>query len=166
MKHTFPKTEKLCGQLHIKQLYATGKHFVVWPLRITYAPAEDDTTQVLIWASKSLFKHAVDRNRLRRQMREAYRLQKHLLGNTQYRIAVNYIDRQKQDYATIERAMRKALTRLAGGNPSEKVRKAQGKPGDKAYSAPGKPTEKANLTVGKPVEKANQTLRKPGGNTH
>lgn len=155
MNHTFPKTEKLCGQLYIKQLYATGKHFVVWPLRITYAPATDDTTQVLIWASKSLFKHAVDRNRLRRQMREAYRLQKHLLGNAQYRIAVNYIDRQKQDYATIERAMRKALTRLAGGNPSEKVRKAQ-----------GKSTEKANLTVGKTVEKAPQTLRQPGGNTH
>ncbi|MCI5681134.1 MAG: ribonuclease P protein component [Bacteroidales bacterium] len=154
MNHTFPKTEKLCGQLHIKQLYATGKHFVVWPLRITYAPAEDDTTQVLIWASKSLFKHAVDRNRLRRQMRETYRLQKHLLGNAQFRIAVNYIDRQKQDYATIERAMRKALTRLAGGNPSEKVRKAPGYHTDKAHSAPGKPTEKAN-----------QTLRKPGGNT-
>ena len=154
MNHTFPKTEKLCGQLHIKQLYATGKHFVVWPLRITYAPAEDDTTQVLIWASKSLFKHAVDRNRLRRQMRETYRLQKHLLGNAQFRIAVNYIDRQKQDYATIERAMRKALTRLSGGNPSEKVRKAPGYHTDKAHSAPGKPTEKAN-----------QTLRKPGGNT-
>lgn len=155
MNHTFPKTEKLCGQLHIKQLYATGKHFVVWPLRITYAPAEDDTTQVLIWASKSLFKHAVDRNRLRRQMREAYRLQKHLLGNAQFRIAVNYIDRQQQDYATIERAMRKALTRLAGGNSSEKVRKAPGYHTDKAHSAPGKPTEKAN-----------QTLRKPGENTH
>ena len=155
MNHTFPKTEKLCGQLHIKQLYATGKHFVVWPLRITYAPAEDDTTQVLIWASKSLFKHAVDRNRLRRQMRETYRLQKHLLGNAQFRIAVNYIDRQKQDYATIERAMRKALTRLAVGNPSEKVRKAPGYHTDKAHSAPGKPTEKAN-----------QTLRKPGENTH
>lgn len=148
MNHTFPKTEKLCGQLHIKQLYATGKHFVVWPLRITYAPAEDDTTQVLIWASKSLFKHAVDRNRLRRQMREAYRLQKHLLGNAQYRIAVNYIDRQKQDYATIERAMRKVLTRLAGGNPDEKVRKAS-----------GKSTEKANQTLRKPGDKAHKTLR-------
>ena len=87
-------------------------------------------------------------------MREAYRLQKHLLGNAQFRIAVNYIDRQKQDYATIERAMRKALTRLSGGNPSEKVRKAPGYHTDKAHSAPGKPTEKAN-----------QTLRKPGGNT-
>ncbi len=149
MNHTFPKTEKLCGQLHIKQLYATGKHFVVWPLRITYASSEDDSTQVLIWASKSLFKHAVDRNRLRRQMREAYRLQKHLLGSTQYRIAVNYIDRQKQDYATIERAMRKALTRLGSGNPDEKVRKAS-----------GKSTEKANQTLRKPGDKAHKTLRR------
>ena len=155
MNRTFPKTEKLCGQLHIKQLYATGKHFVVWPLRITYAPAEDDTTQVLIWASKSLFKHAVDRNRLRRQMREAYRLQKHLLGNAQYRIAVNYIDRQKQDYATIERAMRKALTRLGSGNPDEKVRKA-----------PGNHTEKAHFAQSKPTEKTNRTVRNPNENTY
>lgn len=98
--------------MRIEQLYHTGKRFVVWPLRVTYLPTED-TTEVLIWAPKSLFKHATDRNRLRRQMREAYRLQKDLLGATHYQVAFNYMDKQPQPYAVIAKAMRKALTRLA-----------------------------------------------------
>ncbi len=118
MNRDFPKNEKLCGQLRIKQLYAEGKRFVVWPLRITYLPSVDGTTEVLIWAPKSLFKHAVDRNRLRRRMREAYRLQKHLLGDRHYQIAVNYMDRRQQDYAVIEKAMRKALKKLAATEPT------------------------------------------------
>lgn len=114
MKQTFPKSAKLCGQVSIDHLYAHGKRFVVWPLRVTSLPV-DDTTQVLIWAPKSLFKHAVDRNRLRRQMREAYRLNKHILdtGDVHYLLAFNYIDKQLQPYATIEKAMRKALWRLS-----------------------------------------------------
>ncbi len=93
-------------------LYKTGKRFVVWPIRVTYIPSTEPT-EVLIWAPKSLFKHAVDRNRLRRQMREAYRLQKHLLGDRSYQVAFNYMDKQKQDYAVIEKAMRKALLKLS-----------------------------------------------------
>ena len=73
MDKRFPKHSKLCGQMRIAQLYHEGKRFVVWPLRVTYQAVEDDT-QVLIWAPKSLFKHAVDRNHMRRLMREAYRL--------------------------------------------------------------------------------------------
>ncbi len=112
VKHIFPKHEKLCGKLRVSALYKTGKRFVVWPLKVTYIPT-DDTNEVLIWAQKSLFKHAVDRNRLRRQMREAYRLQKHLLGDRHYQMAFLYIDKQKQDYASIEKAMRKALQKLS-----------------------------------------------------
>lgn len=113
MLHSFPKSEKLCGQKAIDQLYLHGKRFVVWPLRVTYMPAEQ-ATQVLVWAPKSLFKHAVDRNRLRRQMREAYRLNKPLLDDSemQYQVAFNYIDKQKQPYSVIEKAMRKALKKI------------------------------------------------------
>lgn len=106
----FPKNEKLCGQLRIKALYTNGKRFVCWPLRVTYMPAGN--TQVLIWAPKSLFKHAVDRNHLRRQMRETYRLNKEILGDKTFQIAFNYMDKEKQDYAVIDKAMRKALKKI------------------------------------------------------
>lgn len=114
MSYTFPKSEKLCGQINIDHLYRHGKRFVAWPLRVTYMPIED-ATQVLVWAPKSLFKKAVDRNHLRRLMREAYRLNKDIIEgeDIHYQLAFNYIDKEKQPYATIEKAICKALKRIS-----------------------------------------------------
>lgn len=114
VKYAFPKSAKLCGQTNIDHLYAHGKRFVSWPLRVTALSCED-ATQVLVWAPKSLFKRAVDRNRLRRWMREAYRHHQEILEPDQchYQLAFNYIDKELQPYAVIEKAMRKALTRIA-----------------------------------------------------
>ena len=97
--------------MRIQALYKEGKRFVAWPLRVSYMPTpEATTTQVLIWAPKSLFKHAVDRNRMRRLMREAYRTQKDLLPTDRhYQIAFNYMDKTEQSLPVIEKAMRKAM---------------------------------------------------------
>lgn len=115
MNASFPKSEKLCGKLIVDQLYKQGKRFVVWPLRVSYIVSPDNANRILIWAPKSLFRHAVDRNRLRRQMREAYRLNKEMLSHsdTRYYIAFNYIDKTMQDYSMISKAMKKALKKLS-----------------------------------------------------
>jgi len=124
LRHTFPKYERLYGQLRIAALYKEGRKFVVWPLRVTYIPfpaapavslptGETGLTAsaVLIWAPKSLHKHATERNRLRRQMREAWRLNKADLKQA-YMLAINYMDKSMQPYAVIEKAVKKAIKKL------------------------------------------------------
>lgn len=129
--NSFPKHSRLCGQIQIQQLYKEGKRFVSWPLRVTYKPIADSgrqqplaNSQVLVWAPKSLFKHAVDRNHLRRLMREAYRLNQSILGERACQIAFNYMDKEQHDFATIEKAVRKALKKIndqTANDPSANV---------------------------------------------
>ncbi|MBQ6983363.1 MAG: ribonuclease P protein component [Paludibacteraceae bacterium] len=119
MPNSFPKQNKLCGQLRIAQLYKGGKRFTAWPLRVTYMPIADTQlpTQVLVWAPKSLFKKAVQRNRLRRLMREAYRLNQDIL-QAPYLLAFNYMDKEEQPYPVIEKAITKALKKIAAQPPT------------------------------------------------
>ena len=112
MPNTFPKHNKLCGQERIAALYKEGKRFTAWPMRVTYQPTEEDT-QVLVWAPKSLFKRAVKRNRLRRLMREAYRLHQDILGEQHYQIAFNYMDKEEQPFTVIEKAICKSLKKIS-----------------------------------------------------
>ena len=114
MANGFPKQNKLCGQLRIAALYRTGQHFTAWPLRVTYQALTNEpasSTQVLVWAPKSLFKRAVKRNHLRRLMREAYRLHQSELNGT-YLLAFNYIDKEEQSFQTIEKAVCKAIKKI------------------------------------------------------
>ena len=117
MPNAFPKHSKLCGQERIARLYKEGKRFTVWPLRVTYMPISNQqsaiSNQILVWAPKSLFKHAVQRNHLRRLMREAYRLHQDELEGT-YIIAFNYMDKDEQPYPIIEKAICKALKKISG----------------------------------------------------
>lgn len=126
MANTFPKQNKLCGAQQIAALYKNGKRFTSWPLRVTYMPSPN-ATQVLVWAPKSLFKHAVQRNHLRRLMREAYRLHQDILSakgpvsdsslssvspQGGLLIAFNYMDKKEQPFAVIEKAVQKALRKI------------------------------------------------------
>jgi len=120
MTNSFSKHSKLCGKERIAALYKSGNRFTSWPLRVTWQKIPDlspstgepeGASQILIWAPKSLFKHAVDRNRLRRLMREAYRLNQGILTSN-FLIAFNYMDKEVRSYAVIEKAVIKALKRI------------------------------------------------------
>ena len=80
MKNTFTKEERLCSKRLIESLFHKGSSFVVYPYRVVFLPHElGDSTfgmQSILSVSKRRFKRAVDRNFLKRRMREAFRLKK------------------------------------------------------------------------------------------
>lgn len=81
----FPKRERLDSRKQIEMLFGGGGSLsmAAFPLRVVYIIKEraraDVPAQLLVSVSKRHFKHAVDRNRVKRQIREAYRQNKQLL---------------------------------------------------------------------------------------
>ncbi len=118
---TLPKNEKLCSRTAINQLFADGSAFIVYPLRIVYLITDGEATppQFFINIPKRHFKRAVKRVYLRRRVREAYRLHKHILTEPlaqqgkSARLAFLYLDKNLNDYHFIEKKMIEALERLA-----------------------------------------------------
>ena len=81
-QYKFPKAEHLCLKRDIERLFSAGtKSLSAYPLRVVVGAAETGSVpvKVLMSVSKRRLHHAVDRNRAKRQMREAYRLNKHIL---------------------------------------------------------------------------------------
>ena len=83
-RYTLDKDERLCSKKLIERLFAGGnKSFPTFPLRVVYMPLapEENTADasILISVPKKRFKHAVKRNHVKRQIREAYRVNKHIL---------------------------------------------------------------------------------------
>ncbi len=79
---TFRKNERLVSKTDVELLFSSGSRSLsVYPVRVVFrvVDKEEETVKTLMSVSKRHFKHAVDRNRCKRQMRESYRLQKQTL---------------------------------------------------------------------------------------
>lgn len=122
MKHTLCKAERLDSKKLIERMFAGGaSSFSVYPLRVVYLPVDrlDAQAAILVSVSKRRFKRAVKRNRVKRQIREAYRTQKHHLlevlagQNKRLAIAFIYLSDQLTDSALIHTRVQTALARVA-----------------------------------------------------
>ncbi|MEJ8804510.1 ribonuclease P protein component [Pontibacter sp. H249] len=116
--YTFSKEEHLCSKRLIALLFSKGSSFNLYPLRFIYYSPQDMPpvqTQVLISVSKRYFKRAVDRNRLKRQIREAYRLNKHLPAQQPEQapllLGILYIGKEKKSFHTIQKKLISGLER-------------------------------------------------------
>lgn len=118
---TLCKAERLNRKKVIEKLFAGGaRSFSVFPLRVVYLPVEELDAQVsiLVSVSKRHFKRAVKRNRVKRLIREAYRVNKHALlqalAERQSRLAVAfiYLSDEIVDSSVIEERVKTALARI------------------------------------------------------
>lgn len=120
-KNTFTKEERLCSKRSIDYLFLNGSSFVVYPFRIVYAiPAQETTVavQAIISVSKRRFKRAVARNRIKRLMRECYRLEKHdlydFLNNQSLPLllAMQYVGKEVLPFQELQGRMQKSIDKL------------------------------------------------------
>lgn len=129
---TLPKTERLYLRESISELFANGTSFTAFPYRVVYyfkeeEPVSDALQQankrqgrcaIMAIAPKKRFKHAVDRNHVKRLTREAYRLQKlPLLAalenyHKQLMVAFLYVDNKHITYDETYTIIGRAITRL------------------------------------------------------
>ncbi len=115
------KREKLCSLTAIELLFAKkeSQSASAYPLRAVWRVNErrsGQTAQFFISIPKKRLKRAVDRVKMRRRTREAYRLGRHMLQlpeNTPVDIAFIYLANDLQPYASIERAMVKLLGKIS-----------------------------------------------------
>ncbi len=117
---SFSKKEKLCSKKAISALFEYGRNVKAFPLRIMYNRIDSGPYPALVAVSvpKRLFKKAVDRNLLKRRIREAYRHNKSgfymkLSGlSLQINMVIQYHHGRITDYRSIEAALIKGLDSL------------------------------------------------------
>ncbi len=129
---TFTKAERITSKLLVDRLFeGGGASFVAFPFRIVYMviPRGEVPASILISVPKKRFHHAVDRNHMKRQVREAYRRQKHQLWNTADKldvsVAIAFISlaQQNQSSAQVSKSINKAL-RIITAKINEKAAEA------------------------------------------
>jgi ribonuclease P protein component len=127
---SFPKSERLHGKKAVDSLFSSEIAWLVYPFRIVIEARESasDAVQaiprILFSVSKKNFRKAHDRNRIKRQMREAYRLQKpeflSLLSESSSKslpkdltIGLIYIAKTGEAYSFIRDKTKRALHEIA-----------------------------------------------------
>ena len=114
--YRFRKIERLSSKKTIQELFDNGSSFYLFPFKVVYIPCPEqaESNQVLFSVPKRHFKRAVDRNRIKRQLKEAYRLNKSILSNSEVKICIGYIYtfKEKLPYQKLEEQLKESLKRL------------------------------------------------------
>ncbi len=116
MTFTFKKTERLKSEKTIGRMFKEGQSFGVYPLRLVWLkveePRSESPVQFTVSVGKKNFKSAVARNRIKRKVREAWRLNKGRLykklegAEGQLAFMVLYTAKEDLPHQDIEKAMK------------------------------------------------------------
>ena len=116
----FSKQERICKRNDFNFLFSDGKSFFSYPFRCVFSEKNADVSlvRIAVTVSKKKFKLATDRNRIKRLIREAYRLEKQQLYNlmqeqpTALDMLIIYTEKQILDQKQIRNGMRILLKKL------------------------------------------------------
>ena len=116
IRYTLSRSKSLKSKLLINKLFGKGQSIVVYPLRLVFIDADikvDEDFLVSFSVPKKKFKRAVDRNRIKRLMRESFRLQQHnlkLSGKTA--MMWIYLSKDMPDYDLVYKKMSKIIDKF------------------------------------------------------
>ncbi len=122
---TFPKKEKLKSKKLIEQLFAQGKSVSAFPIKLIYLPTEfteDTRVKAGVAVPKKNFKSAVKRNRVKRLMRESYRLNKqHVFNNSEgsFAFLFLYLGREMPSQSNVTKTMKEVMKRFLSKHTPE-----------------------------------------------
>lgn len=112
MRFKYSKKDKLKSKKLIEHLFNEGKSVTAYPLKLIYLKTEFDDDSLLktgVSVSKRLHKTAVARNRIKRILREAYRLNKPLYFNnssTSYAFMILYLSKDGTTFEDVDNKMK------------------------------------------------------------
>lgn len=115
---TFSKDERLCSKPLIDKLVQKGNSLNGFPFKISWMEIQESTApvKILISVPKRKFKKAVDRNKIKRLIREGYRKNKHLLidrlDGKKIIVLMVYVSKTIIDYSETEEKINEVLIRL------------------------------------------------------
>ncbi|GMQ31683.1 ribonuclease P protein component [Algoriphagus confluentis] len=115
MNLRLPKSERLHADKQIKELFNEGSSFFLYPFKVVFLnkeKKEGEVNQILISVSKKKLKKAVDRNRVKRKIREAYRLNKHKLSPVGMVLGFIFVSSPEINYSELESKMIASLEKL------------------------------------------------------
>lgn len=118
MNFRYPKTEKLKSRKTIELLFTEGKSLSVFPLKLFYLPLPEDEKEPLKMAvsvSKRNFKSAVKRNRIKRLLRECYRLNKHIFVEKtakKYACLILYTGKEEPDFHQLQKTTKRLFEKF------------------------------------------------------
>ena len=118
-RYFFRKADKLKSRKSIDEIFSKGSSFSNFPFKVIWLPENKEARlQVAVGVSSRNFKKATDRNRIKRLMREAWRLQKnklqdHLLEkNEQLSVFILYVGKELPEYEVVFEKVGIILNRL------------------------------------------------------
>jgi ribonuclease P protein component len=121
VSYTFRKKERLARKKTIAALFESGQAFSLYPFRVFWKIVNTGTespARLAVSVSKRSFKKAVDRNRIKRLTREAWRYNKHTLyrhlekNNINLVLMLVYTQEEMPDYDLIEKKVEKVVSKL------------------------------------------------------